>query len=106
MNKVHYLKEQAARADRLARAAFDDLTTERLQKPRRITSAKQTSSPHLSKPLSSRTNLKPPRGEPALSTEFGYHTRHVSCFRKGFLLECLRLRCVMEWVRALDLLIA
>ena len=32
MNKVHYLKEQAARADRLARAAFDNLTTERLQK--------------------------------------------------------------------------
>jgi hypothetical protein len=32
MNKVHYLKEQAARADRLARAAFDSLTTERLQK--------------------------------------------------------------------------
>jgi hypothetical protein len=31
MSKVQYLKEQAARADRLARAAFDDLTTERLQ---------------------------------------------------------------------------
>jgi hypothetical protein len=31
MSKVRYLKEQAARADRLARAAFDDLTTERLQ---------------------------------------------------------------------------
>ena len=32
MNKVQHLKEQAARADRLARAAFDSVTTERLQK--------------------------------------------------------------------------
>jgi hypothetical protein len=36
MNKVHYLKEQAARADRLARAAFDNLTTERLQKAAKV----------------------------------------------------------------------
>ena len=31
MNKVEYLKDQAARADRLARAALDELTTKRLR---------------------------------------------------------------------------
>jgi hypothetical protein len=31
MSKVQYLREQAARADRLARAAFDSVTTKRLQ---------------------------------------------------------------------------
>jgi hypothetical protein len=31
MNKVQFLKDQAARADRLARAAFDEITTRRLQ---------------------------------------------------------------------------
>ena len=31
MSKVDYLKMQAARAERLARDAFDRLTTERLQ---------------------------------------------------------------------------
>jgi hypothetical protein len=35
MNRVQYLREQAARADRLARGAFDNLTTERLRQAAR-----------------------------------------------------------------------
>lgn len=35
MGKIDYLKRQAARAERLARDAFDRLTTERLQQAAR-----------------------------------------------------------------------